>query len=657
LRAEAIELLLEYPIRPSSQDRYWNLAFVDEVCKISIFTRAVRSIVWVALRCCPFENEDEIKEEWISGFYKEFHASQASWSLDQLFRYPEFEDGRFGALSMEYPIAPQWADFARGLSQRVLYQSRNLKILFPKVNRIKNVSQSTRDNFYAIRPQDMDVRTVDLETLYHETGVKVEGISEMRAAWKFNDLKPRVYYCQGGSDYWASRYFKRIATMLMESIPATQLRNRQDPDFCLSQVDAPENFLTAWDLSSFTTNLSELKFFVYYLACHIEESGDVVLRLLDYREGVVTKLLSELLHEYNSQCNIQTPFSIHRLVDQFDLETDHSEYLQQNSGMLGVAGNIGLSTTLHGLLSSQQTGPYNVVCVGDDALASTQEDPEEYIIPAIQHLGKIATSKFIRLPPRYNYEEQIMKFLKRNMRRTDDGLSLDFLFSLPIFPYIDGIIPPLRTIHGDMDFVSRLSKVAGQVGAVLWSLFSHSNEVNELDRDQVMSFLREVYRYLQVPLDGILPGSSIRVKENVYAIGFCVPPLDIGFDPREEEWLERLWNAHQGQFFEVPVVYEGQVYNQLIEGMVTYSTRDRVLVVLEDLGYVQLREVKETLLCEGTDNKRRMRDLLFSKSSNHLVEVNVLKEPPIWYYRDFCSSTADLDLVDHRSMYGYASIL
>jgi hypothetical protein len=52
--------------------------------------------------------------------------------------------------------------------------------------------------------------TLEAEQFYAENGYLPSGPCEMRLAWKFNDLKPRVYYAQGLSAYSSSRFVHDI---------------------------------------------------------------------------------------------------------------------------------------------------------------------------------------------------------------------------------------------------------------------------------------------------------------------------------------------------------------------------------------------------------------------------------------------------------------
>lgn len=46
----------------------------------------------------------------------------------------------------------------------------------------------------------------EVERFYCHTGVTIDGPVEMRSSWKYNDLKPRIYYAQGPTVYSVSKY-------------------------------------------------------------------------------------------------------------------------------------------------------------------------------------------------------------------------------------------------------------------------------------------------------------------------------------------------------------------------------------------------------------------------------------------------------------------
>lgn len=291
----------------------------------------IASLIWVALRVVPEPDRDVAEDAWRTGFLKEYGASQTVFSDHQIFDYSEFFD-----IAPEFPIAPSWMYRARTVAGRLSTLLRRLPIILPKVNRTKSTSRDTAMLYAQRYPGTRleGVTTKDLEVHYARTGEQIGGPCEMRAAWKFNDLKPRVYYAQGGKDYFHARYIKPIAVTFMEAFQMTSLEARQDPTRILNQEYYFESFITTWDLTSFTTNLSELKYFLYWITELL--AGELCdIEILDYSEGVKTVPVIDLLRAYNENVNLGSEFSIHRIIDRFYLDLEDPYPRQANSGMLG----------------------------------------------------------------------------------------------------------------------------------------------------------------------------------------------------------------------------------------------------------------------------------------------------------------------------------
>jgi len=139
--------------------------------------------------------------------------------------------------------------------------------LYPAYQRRKNMSRETAQGLFerGYRHSDKEwwnFSTGDLERHYAMTGERILGHCEMRTAWTYNILKPRAYYCIGGTDYWASRYIKPIAIDFMNANPITHTKRRMDPCQISMHLD-PEDWIALWDLESFTTSLVELREFLF----------------------------------------------------------------------------------------------------------------------------------------------------------------------------------------------------------------------------------------------------------------------------------------------------------------------------------------------------------------------------------------------------------
>jgi hypothetical protein len=151
--------------------------------------------------------------------------------------------------------------------------SKPSSIILPHYNKKKNVSYETQDEYYTqsgLEPstEKRDVTTFDLLMFYCLFGIQILGALELRQAWRFNDLKPRLYYCLGGSAFWDALFIRDLTKMFMAAFPSTHPFTRFDVKRIVRL--SPEEILVTYDYSSFTTSLAELKYFMWYLATVFE---------------------------------------------------------------------------------------------------------------------------------------------------------------------------------------------------------------------------------------------------------------------------------------------------------------------------------------------------------------------------------------------------
>lgn len=592
-----------------------------------IQSHILRSIVWMFCRTVVEPPHNDVSGEVEKAtFLKEFTASQTVFGNSTYIDHSAF-----------YLPINMWNPHWRSLGQRVLTAFENKlrrqsqKIIFPQVQRKKNVSESTASILRCYSAIDY-VRTVDLECHYHRTGMQIQGECEMRTAWKFNDLKPRLYYCQGGRDYWAARFVKPLAVALMESIPSTNTALRRNPNQI--QLD-PQDYIVAWDFEAFTTSLSQLKFFISAVVEGLRHRELPNLQVFDYHKGILEIDPCDLLDEYNEICNINAPFSIHRLVDRYHLEDlgiERTDFVQQNSGMLGVAGNIGFSTACHGMEICKVCGEDKCVCVGDDALAATAIPPEYQIIPMMEELGRIHPDKFDRLVPE---EDGPIKFVKRALYRDIDSLYLDFLISLPISAYIDNQYGS-RTTPPDLTSYKCAKMVAVATGQVLWDVREHHLDLDDRDILYLNTFLRTTYRYMNFPIEGRLPGALLQIGDQKVQIKFTIPSLQFDrYDPRNSDWLEYLLDHTSQMFFSIPVLVEFRTSTVPDPNDEVYVPMQKGWKVLEDCGYVSVESLYEVVMVLNEGNKRRLRwALKVDRSDNRLqlCRVVCLKEIPLMFH-------------------------
>lgn len=524
-------------------------------CVLSYLTRAERTV-----------HMEEFEREKTVSLEKEVLAALQPDVRDQVldYRHVLFGVGRANA-------HPQLIDgsvrlralYERGLRQISQYfSSLSTPPLLPRYNARKNVSYETIRNYYDAHGIDFsdgnswkaDVTTLDLLRWYYISGDRIGGALEVRQAWFFNDLKPRTYYCLGGTDFFEGYHIQDIANMFCEILPSTHPHSR----FTVSRVGklSYDELLVTYDYSSFTTSLGELKYFLFWLA---RASEGISVQVLDVREGIKTVPLSEILDNYNDAVNKHQLFSVERFC-----EGEETYRLRQGrNGSLGVKGNIVFSTSLHGLALADITGtPDDDCCVGDDALARIRAWVISMFITCVNNLGGINPSKFTMIP-RPQEEESIQatqyKFLKRPLLVDHSGLP--HLGRLDFFPSIaDALFPLGDGIHSATPGTSEIGSAktfAMQVGRFLTI---HIDEPLIIARDEDLDFVlgafRVVYRKYGLPLEGGIPG-GFSIRSGDVGLFFC-PPVD-SIEVFTTHWLHTLLHRRYGQECVLPVTVGGTI--------------------------------------------------------------------------------------------------
>lgn len=286
----------------------------------------------------------------------------------------------------------------------------------------------------------------DVELLYHETGFKLEGPIEVRVAWKYLDLKPRVYYAQGPSVYHASKFIQEFCNILVDCFPPVHRYNRFETPTEIILSDHVR--LAIYDYASFTSKLHEIRRFCQALAFFFR---DTVVRIVDTYQGVISVPLGALLQEYTEVCNESAVFDIHRLSPSLE---PGEILLVHNCGALGVPGNISLCTLLHGIhtcISRQSLLSSRVV--GDDALTQVEMLPcpvyawQEFV-DQMQNVGDISAEKFEFWDDEKEDDDPDAEgwhYTKRPITRMSDRILRGELFVWPSLANIAGLTDGYHT--------------------------------------------------------------------------------------------------------------------------------------------------------------------------------------------------------------------
>jgi hypothetical protein len=321
------------------------------------------------MRAMPLPG-DQIKEARWDSWYKEIHLSEGmhrpsmvNWSV--FFDPNQPPDSQ---ISTMLPINPknieqiriQLCHFRRKYTESTLYARATHK----------NMSWSTRREFE--RDSGLTLEEVpiygqdDWQRYYHSSGVKLEGVCEMRQKWYASGAKPRTYFAQGGTSYTHSRFLQDFFTDLANAFTPTHHIDRLRPERLVgSTVDRDDPHFFIYDLSNFTSNMSEQREFCYELAKFFE---GVPVRTLDEKEGFVWRDLGELLLEYCIHCVEGVALSYERWDSSLD---DHVAY-HGVASLLGIFGNLMTCTVAHFFIVSTTSRDWNELNVaGDDGVKAS----------------------------------------------------------------------------------------------------------------------------------------------------------------------------------------------------------------------------------------------------------------------------------------------
>lgn len=357
----------------------------------------------MCLRNFPFPNDEEVNEVLRTGILKEVSAGMEKY-LPRTFNWavimsPNFHVRHTTPIAPGYPLQPEIHDFLHSSIQRAIFQLHG-STLFPDYSTKtigRRASHNVRQDVRNLLDSDIStdilsgLSTLDLERLYHRSGMIYQGETEIRSSWKYNDLKPRMYYARGPDVYYASRYIQQIFNILVDSLEVCHRHLRY-----AHHTIRFDRLWTAfiYDYSSFTSTLDAVTDFVFALA---EMCDSTPINLVDTHHGIITLSLGEVLRDFNRICQQYPSFDMSE-IEGFPLSDDF--IVTHTCGMLGVPGNISSCTFVHAIHLILILGHLLCKVVGDDAFGAGDLDPEDDdLVPQLQGIGKLAEEKVERWPP------------------------------------------------------------------------------------------------------------------------------------------------------------------------------------------------------------------------------------------------------------------
>jgi len=363
--------------------------------------------------------------------------------------------------------------------------------LYPKLSR-KHVSTITarnvQDEFRETGQYlDKEVTQIDLEYIYHTTGIQIEGPCEMKQKFTAANLDPRTYFVSGGTAFQLSKYSAKLANLLADSFECCERHACTNP----SRLRFDEGrFGIVYDLSVFTSNLHEHASFLHWLS---QQCIGVSVTICDARHGLVKADLGEIIGKL---------YQIHQFPSYttgnvFPVETAS---VHHTAGFLGVYGNIITAKFLHAIVVAQTIDfPNKLNVVGDDGLVETAD--EDTTLGSIRTLGTLRDEKV------YSTRELAIH-LKRPLIQVGSRCIQLPTISLPSFEYpadeneVDPRFPAIL-------LSKKIERRSAAGSGALKCLQSLANfPIRERDREFVYSLMCLNYQYSSIPIDGNVPQIS-----------------------------------------------------------------------------------------------------------------------------------------------------
>jgi hypothetical protein len=468
----------------------------------------------------------------------------------------------------------------------------------------------------------------DVERVYHETGAVLRGPVEVRWAWKYNDLKPRVYYAQGPTCYHPSKYVQAMYNIFVDANSVTHRLDRfNDP---LDRELDIRDRLFIYDYYTFTSLLHEVRNFIRETARFMTGTR---MHILDTREGIVTIDAGEYLQTWNEACNIHGVFDVSRIFKGFPCPTCQ----RHNTGMLGVPGNISSCTLLHGIhlcfvLRNFKRGR----TVGDDALGiykflddMFKQSEWDTIMHQINNIGIVVPEKFETWDHGDEPDVSQWQYIKRPLNRGFEILERGLLMIWPSIANILALEDPMHT-EPPLPFKARRRKAINQWMRLLTVLSYYPDQITDLDRDLLLQFQKCMWKELHLPkssgLSVFLPDTQERL----------VIPRYLGFDEFGSDWVRMtIMDTERKADGKVRLPAYRTVNNDEVFGWAGEEAEmhaSQILGLLEKLGYVE----RGGIVTEEVDIDELIRnvelgDLYATMSYTLTYKWTVVRDFPVWY--------------------------
>lgn len=405
-----------------------------------------------------------------------------------------------------------------------------------------------------------EVLPVEIDRFRFNKRTRLEGGVEMKQRWYTHGISPRTYYVSGPTAFNNGRFLQEFFNNLCDSLAVTNRYTRTQP----WRHYVPHHLHALfYDLTSFTSTLALQHTFLLELASYCE---GIDFERLDMVEGVVVDNLGTVLREYANKLN--------HFHDWYNVE--HSiEGFHGPAGFLGVYGNIGSATFIHGAILLMLTlKEDNASCAGDDALIVTDDD--DFVFAAVRRIGILATEKT------FSTESDAVYLKRRIFVNNRRRLAQQFHTMLPSFvPWMNPREYGRYRIEMSKSGSEKRSMAISSLDAAFRSCAGKLDDSLDIAR----RFFERYYQLLGLDSRGHVPQFRIdaRVSDGFY------PGLDhLGRSDYVESTIEDLYPGFARVSVRGPSVFPTSTF-RLVKGLrfKVYGFGTRQMTVLKRLGIIE----------------------------------------------------------------------
>jgi hypothetical protein len=362
----------------------------------------------------------------------------------------------------------------------------------------------------------------------------------------------------GGTSWNQTKHLGPEVPSLCDFLPSCNRFSRVLPN----RLSIPnDGYAFIYDLKSFTSNLLEVRHFLWCLGEYCE---DYEIPVMDSQEGVHHVNLKMLIQMLAENCN--GPEYTSGFTSPINVSGTH-----KIAGMLGVYGNIAMATFLHAAVLLQLfDNEDHLNVVGDDGVACILPDQEEMLVFTIGLLGTLEMSKV------YRSNESGCLHLKKSIIQVSNHLISISNIPFPSLEYClhEEQIDPRYPFISEMSYDDRRTASASSYLSFISSI--NPQRCNDRDLEFLEKFPCWYYTNYGLPMSGHVP----QISGN-NTLGFVPPALPLMYDKSLEYGLR----LHYSGTAILPVREVKAFEKEDLEKEQFYANSAPHLTYLEKLGY------------------------------------------------------------------------